>query len=114
MVVIMLIRTDDAALDAAAHRLDNLAMSDIAPDQDESPGKLDRISLMLMYKPIGMIGGVVGGLLASMAFARIWRAIAGKGKAPEATDKSKAGPTSCLRLHCTASFSAWSKRSSIA
>jgi hypothetical protein len=73
----------------AGHRLDNLAMSDIAPDQDERPGKLDRISLRLMYKPIGMIGGVVGGLLASMAFARIWRAIAGKGKAPEATDKSQ-------------------------
>jgi len=63
-------------------------MTDI-PDQDERPGKLDRISLKLMYKPIGMIGGVVGGLLASMAFARIWQAIAGKGKAPEATDKSQ-------------------------
>ena len=73
----------------ADHRLDNLAMTDIAPYQDERPGKLDRISLKLMYKPIGMIGGVVGGLLASMAFARIWQAIAGKGKAPEATDKSQ-------------------------
>jgi len=72
----------------ADHRL-NLAMTDIVPDQDERPGKLDRISLKLMYKPIGMIGGVVGGLLASMAFARIWQAIAGKGKAPEATDKSQ-------------------------
>jgi Protein of unknown function (DUF4235) len=64
-------------------------MSDVARDQDEGPGKLDRVALRLMYKPIGMIGGVVGGLLASMAFSRIWRAIAGKGEVPEVTDKSQ-------------------------
>ena len=37
-------------------------------------------------------------MLASMLFARIWRALTGRGDVPEATDKAKAGPTSCLRL----------------
>jgi hypothetical protein len=43
-----------------------------------------------MYKPIALVTSVVGGLLASMAFARLWRAIAGRGsKAPEATDEAQ-------------------------
>jgi hypothetical protein len=61
-------------------------------EPDEGYGKLDRITLRLMYRPIGMIGGVVGGLLASMALGRLWRTIAGKGDVPEVMDKARSWP----------------------
>ena len=61
-------------------------------ERDEDYGKLDRITLRLMYRPIAMIGGVVGGLLASLALGRLWRAIVGKGEVSEATDQSQSWP----------------------
>ena len=64
-------------------------MSDSAPEQDRTARFVDRAIIKLMYKPVGMIASVVGGMLASMVFARIWRAVAGKGDAPDATDKAK-------------------------
>jgi hypothetical protein len=64
----------------------------VMSEPDEGYGKLDRITLRLMYRPIAMVGGVVGGLLASMALGRLWRAIAGKGEIPEPTDQSQSWP----------------------
>ncbi len=64
-------------------------MSDLSTDQGEAHGVWDWVAVKLMYKPIGLVASVVGGLLASMAFARLWRAVAGKGKAPEATDQAQ-------------------------
>lgn len=50
---------------------------------------MDRAIVKLVYKPVGMIASVVGGMLASMVFARIWRALAGKGDVPDVTDEAK-------------------------
>jgi Protein of unknown function (DUF4235) len=64
-------------------------MSDPTPEQDQIARFLDRAIIKLMYKPVGTVASVVGGMLASMVFARIWRAVAGKGEVPDATDKAK-------------------------
>ena len=64
-------------------------MTDVAPEQDRMAGFFDRTIIKLMYKPIGLIASVAGGMLASMAFGRIWRALTGKGEVPEVTDKAK-------------------------
>lgn len=71
---------------------DHASIMPVMSEPDEGYGKLDRITLRLMYKPIAMVGGVVGGLLASMALGRLWRAIAGKGEIPEPTDQSQSWP----------------------
>ncbi len=64
-------------------------MTDVAPEQDQMAGFFDRTIIKLMYKPVGIIAGVAGGLLASMLFGRIWRTLTGKGDVPEVTDKAK-------------------------
>ena len=64
-------------------------MTDVAPEQDRMAGFFDRTIIKLMYKPIGLIASVAGGMLASMLFGRIWRALTGKGDVPEVTDKAK-------------------------
>ncbi|MFF0492669.1 DUF4235 domain-containing protein [Nocardia sp. NPDC003482] len=38
-----------------------------------------------LYKPLGMLVSVLGGLLASMIFNRLWRTLAGEDEAPSAT-----------------------------
>jgi hypothetical protein len=80
-------------LDAHGHRLNNLAMGDIAPEEDQVAGFLDRQAIKLMYKPVAVIASVVGGLLASRAFARIWRAVAGNRDVPDPTDKAQSWAT---------------------
>jgi hypothetical protein len=52
-------------------------------------GFVDRTVIKLMYKPVGIIASVAGGMLASMLFARIWRALTGKGDVPETMDETK-------------------------
>ncbi len=42
-----------------------------------------------VYKPFGLLVGVLGGLLASALFSRIWRAIAHEDETPEATDPQR-------------------------
>jgi hypothetical protein len=39
----------------------------------------------ILYKPIGMIFSVLGGVLASIVFAQLWKRISGENEAPEAT-----------------------------
>jgi len=41
--------------------------------------------LKLLYKPLGMLFGVLGGLLANAIFHRVWRRIGGTDEAPKAT-----------------------------
>ena len=41
----------------------------------------------IMYKPIGMLVGVLGGLAANMVFNKVWAKVAGGDEAPDATDK---------------------------
>jgi len=61
-------------------------MNDPAAEQDRVARLLNRAAIKAMYQPVAMIASVVAGLLASKAFARIWRVIAGKREVPEATD----------------------------
>jgi hypothetical protein len=41
----------------------------------------------VLYKPLGMLFGVLGGLASTALFKRIWKATTGSPEAPEATDK---------------------------
>jgi hypothetical protein len=43
----------------------------------------------LLYKPLGLIFGVLGGMVAGSLFKRIWGAVAHEEEAPEATDATK-------------------------
>jgi Protein of unknown function (DUF4235) len=42
--------------------------------------------IKLLYKPVGMLVSVLGGLLAGVIFKRAWKIIAGEEEAPSATD----------------------------
>lgn len=42
--------------------------------------------MKLLYKPLGLVIGVLGGMLATRVFEKVWSAITGDPKAPEATD----------------------------
>lgn len=76
-------------VDARGHLLETLAMRDGDPEPDKTARFLNRVAIKLMYGPIRLIASAAGGLLTTVAFARIWRAVAGKDKAPEATDKAQ-------------------------
>jgi hypothetical protein len=41
----------------------------------------------LAYKPIGLLSGILGGLIASFIFRRVWRIVAHEDEAPSATDR---------------------------
>lgn len=41
------------------------------------------------YKPLGLIVSVLGGLLASAVFSRLWTAIAHEEESPDATDRDR-------------------------
>jgi hypothetical protein len=43
----------------------------------------------ILYKPLGLIFGVIGGVVAGSIFKRVWGAVAHEEKAPEATDASR-------------------------
>ncbi len=45
--------------------------------------------LKLLYKPLGLVIGVAGGLAAGAIFARVWTMATGQGDAPEATDPDR-------------------------
>jgi hypothetical protein len=42
-----------------------------------------------LYKPIGLLFSVLGGVLASALFTRVWRAVAGEDDAPDAKDRER-------------------------
>ena len=41
----------------------------------------------LLYKPLGLLVSVLGGLLASVTFKKIWQAVTGDDEPPQATDE---------------------------
>ena len=43
----------------------------------------------VLYKPLGLIVSVLGGLVAGTIFKRVWGAVAHEDEAPKATDASK-------------------------
>lgn len=42
--------------------------------------------LKMLYKPLGLLISVAGGLAAGAIFSRVWTLATGQGDAPEATD----------------------------
>jgi Protein of unknown function (DUF4235) len=45
--------------------------------------------MKLLYKPWGMLAGVIGGSLAAALFKRIWKLTSGQDDAPTATDPTR-------------------------
>jgi hypothetical protein len=43
----------------------------------------------LLYKPLGLVVSVLGGLVAGVIFKRLWRSVAREEEAPKATDARK-------------------------
>jgi uncharacterized protein DUF4235 len=43
----------------------------------------------LLYRPFGLLFGVLGGIVAAAVFKRVWSAVAREEEAPKATDESK-------------------------
>jgi hypothetical protein len=43
----------------------------------------------ILYKPIGLIFSILGGIVAGAVFKRVWRAAANEDKAPKATDERR-------------------------
>ncbi|MEU2251884.1 DUF4235 domain-containing protein [Nocardia xishanensis] len=41
--------------------------------------------MTMLYKPLGMIVGVLGGVAANAVFTRVWRRVSGEDRAPSAT-----------------------------
>ena len=48
--------------------------------------------MKLLYKPVGLLVSVLGGMLAGAIFKRIWKLAAGEDEAPKATDASRGWP----------------------
>ncbi len=42
-----------------------------------------------LYKPIGLVVSVVGGVLASLLFKQIWKLVTHDEEAPDATDETR-------------------------
>jgi hypothetical protein len=43
----------------------------------------------MIYKPLGLLFGILGGLVAGAVFKRVWRAVGHEDDAPNATDRDK-------------------------
>jgi uncharacterized protein DUF4235 len=43
----------------------------------------------VLYKPLGLIVSILGGIVAGTVFKRVWGAVAHEEEAPKATDASK-------------------------
>ncbi|UVS77367.1 DUF4235 domain-containing protein [Actinokineospora fastidiosa] len=41
--------------------------------------------MKLLYRPLSLLSGVLGGLLAGVLFKRLWKVVSGQEEAPEAT-----------------------------
>lgn len=45
--------------------------------------------LKIIYKPIGLLLSVLGGVLASTIFSRVWKLVAGEDEKPKATQEHR-------------------------
>ncbi len=61
-------------------------VSEAGAGEDRLGQLVDRATIGFMYRPFAMIASLLGGMLASMLFTRLWRALSGANKAPDATD----------------------------
>jgi uncharacterized protein DUF4235 len=43
----------------------------------------------IVYKPVGLIGGIAAGAIATIAFKQLWRTIADERETPEAIDEKR-------------------------
>jgi len=43
----------------------------------------------IAYKPVGLVLGAAGGMIAGMAFKQVWKVIEGEGDAPDAMDEDR-------------------------
>jgi hypothetical protein len=43
----------------------------------------------LVYKPVGLLFGLLGGIVAGMIFKRLWQAIAHESRSPAAMDRNR-------------------------
>jgi nitrate reductase gamma subunit len=57
-----------------------------ATTPDQTSAIVDKAAL-IAYKPIGMVFGVLGGLLANLAFGQVWKRISDAPTPPNATDE---------------------------
>jgi hypothetical protein len=48
----------------------------------------EKTMIKLLYKPVDLIAGMIGGLLAGLIFKRVWKLI-GQGDAPKPTDERR-------------------------
>jgi hypothetical protein len=51
-------------------------------------GGWEKTMIKLLFKPVDLIAGMVGGLLAGLIFKRVWKLI-GRGDAPKPTDERR-------------------------
>jgi len=45
--------------------------------------------MKIIYRPFGLVVGVIGGRIAMELFRRTWEAVAGEGEAPSSTDRDR-------------------------
>jgi len=45
--------------------------------------------MKLLYKPLGLLFSVLGGMLATALFSRVWRLVTGQDDAPDATEENR-------------------------
>ncbi|MFI6314432.1 DUF4235 domain-containing protein [Nocardia fusca] len=66
----------------------------------------------LLYKPIGTVAGVLGGIAAHAVFRQLWRRAAGQDEAPAATSPDYGWREVLFAAASRARCSAWSKHRS--
>ena len=65
--------------------------------------------IKLMYKPVGMLVSVLGGMLAGVIFKRVWKIAAREDDAPKATDARRGWREVLLAAAVRARSSPWSR-----
>jgi Protein of unknown function (DUF4235) len=43
----------------------------------------------VLYKPLGILFGLLGGVIASALFSKVWKVVANQDGAPDATDEER-------------------------
>ena len=66
----------------------------------------------VLYKPMGMLVSVLGGVLAGAIFKQLWKVAFSEDDAPRATDADRSWREILLAPRCRARSSAWSRRRS--
>jgi len=60
----------------------------------------------VLYKPVGMLVSVLGGVLAGAIFKQVWKVAFSEDDAPQATDADRSWRRSCSPPRCRARSSA--------